>query len=133
MYKEKRVKQSEILQLLLLDNLYSQSGSEKIIFQGGTALRWVYGGMRFSEVIDIYSRAGIYALLGYNDKALEYLRLFNQRSHFPIWLVIQLKVDPLLNNIRDEPEFQQILVDVETKYQAEHERVSQWLEENDML
>jgi len=52
MYKEKRVKQSEMLQLLLLDNLYSRSGSEKIIFQGGTALRWVYGGMRFSEDID---------------------------------------------------------------------------------
>ena len=35
--------------------------------------------------------------------------------------------------IRDEPEFKQILRDVEAKYQAEHERVSQWLEENDML
>lgn len=51
-YKEKRVKQSEMLQLLLLDNLYSQSGSENIILQGGAALRWVYGGMRFSEDID---------------------------------------------------------------------------------
>jgi predicted nucleotidyltransferase component of viral defense system len=51
-YIEKRVRQSEILQLLLLDNLYSLSGSENIIFQGGTALRWVYGGMRFSEDLD---------------------------------------------------------------------------------
>ena len=54
-YREKRVRQSEILQLLLLDNLYSLSGSEKIIFQGGTALRWVYGGMRFSEDLDFVS------------------------------------------------------------------------------
>lgn len=52
MYQEKRAKQSELLQLLLLDNLYAQSGSERIIFQGGTALRWVYGGMRFSEDLD---------------------------------------------------------------------------------
>ena len=52
MYNEKRVKQSELLQLLLLDNLYSQSGSEKIIFQGGTALRWIYGAARFSEDLD---------------------------------------------------------------------------------
>jgi len=51
-YREKRVRQSEILQLLLLDNLYSLSGSENIIFQGGTAMRWVYGGMRFSEDLD---------------------------------------------------------------------------------
>ena len=52
MYNEKRIKQSELLQLLLLDNLYSQSGSEKLIFQGGTALRWIYGAGRFSEDLD---------------------------------------------------------------------------------
>ena len=52
MYKEKRVKQSELLQLLLLDALYAQKNSEKIIFQGGTALRWVYNGQRFSEDLD---------------------------------------------------------------------------------
>lgn len=52
MYNEKRIRKSELLQLILLDNLYAQSGSEHIIFQGGTALRWVYGGMRFSEDLD---------------------------------------------------------------------------------
>jgi len=52
MYNPVRVKQSEIFQLLLLDILYAQSGSENIIFQGGTALRWVYGGGRFSEDLD---------------------------------------------------------------------------------
>ncbi len=51
-FKEKKVRKSEALQLILLDNLYAQSGSEHIIFQGGTALRWVYGGMRFSEDLD---------------------------------------------------------------------------------
>jgi predicted nucleotidyltransferase component of viral defense system len=51
-YKEKRVKQSELLQLLLLDAVYAQKGSEKIIFQGGTSLRWVYNGQRFSEDLD---------------------------------------------------------------------------------
>lgn len=66
MYQEKRVKQSELLQLLLLDNLYSQSGSNRIVFQGGTALRWVYGGMRFSEDLDFVTdltRKGIEAVL----------------------------------------------------------------------
>ena len=52
MYNEKKIKKSELLQLILLDNLYAQSGSDRIIFQGGTALRWVYGGMRFSEDLD---------------------------------------------------------------------------------
>jgi predicted nucleotidyltransferase component of viral defense system len=51
-YAETRVRQSEVLQLLLLDSLYGQSGSQHIVFQGGTALRWVYGGSRFSEDLD---------------------------------------------------------------------------------
>jgi len=60
------VKQSELLQLLLLDNLYAQTGSERMIFQGGTALRWVYGGMRFSEDLDFVTdltRKGIETIL----------------------------------------------------------------------
>jgi hypothetical protein len=36
-------------------------------------------------------------------------------------------------SIRKESEFQQIVRYVEDKYQAEHERVRKWLEENDML
>jgi predicted nucleotidyltransferase component of viral defense system len=51
-YQEKSVKQSELLQVLLLDAVYAQKGSEKIIFQGGTALRWVFNGQRFSEDLD---------------------------------------------------------------------------------
>ena len=52
MFKKKKVRKSEALQIILLDNLYAQSGSERIIFRGGTALRWVYSGMRFSEDLD---------------------------------------------------------------------------------
>ena len=55
-YTETRVRQSEVLQLLLLDALYGHSGSQHIIFQGGTALRWVYGGPRFSEDLDFVTR-----------------------------------------------------------------------------
>jgi len=75
----------------------------------------------------------LYTCLGDKDKAFEYLRFFYQTQYVPVWLVIQFKVEPAFNSIRDEPEFQQIVRDVETKYQAEHERVRQWLEENDML
>jgi predicted nucleotidyltransferase component of viral defense system len=66
MYREKHVRRSEQLQLLLLDNLFAQSGSEKIIFQGGTALRWVYSATRFSEDLDFVTqlkRRGIESIL----------------------------------------------------------------------
>ncbi len=51
----------------------------------------------------------------------------------PLYLIKNIKNDPLFDSIRDEPEFQQIVLDFEAKYQAEHERVRQWLEGNDML
>ncbi len=66
-------------------------------------------------------------------KALENLRIFNQRKIEGLWMLSLINRDPLFDSIRDEPEFQQIVRDVEAKYQAEHERVGKWLEENDML
>ena len=80
-----------------------------------------------------YDRAGVYAFRGEKEKALENLRIFNKKKVIGIEMVGLIKWDELFDNIRDEPEFQQIVRDVEAKYQAEHERVRQWLEENDML
>ena len=51
----KKLRQGLLLQLLLLHCLFSQKGSGRIIFQGGTALRWVYGGQRASEDLDFVS------------------------------------------------------------------------------
>ena len=51
-YNEGHVRTAEIFQLILLFHIYAQSGSHDLIFQGGTALRWCYGGSRFSEDLD---------------------------------------------------------------------------------
>ena len=80
-----------------------------------------------------YDLAAIYAFRGEKEKAYENLEIFGQREMFPSWMVVLIKRDPLFDSIRDEPEFQQIVKEVEAKYQAEHERVRQWMEENDML
>jgi tetratricopeptide (TPR) repeat protein len=81
-----------------------------------------------------YDRAGVYAFRGGRDKAYEDLRTgLNQITGLPLWMITLIKRDPLFDSIRDEPEFQQMVRDAEAMYQAEHERVRQWLEENDML
>ena len=77
--------------------------------------------------------AAVHSFRGEENQAFEYLRLLNQRHRIPIQYSIYLKNIPLFNSLRNKPEFQQILQDVEAKYQAEHERVRLWLEENDML
>jgi TolB-like protein/Tfp pilus assembly protein PilF len=80
-----------------------------------------------------YDMAGVYAFRGDKEKAYKNLRIFNQRKTESLWMVTLIKNDPLFNSIRNEPEFQQIVRDVEAKYQAEHERVRKWLEEQGML
>jgi hypothetical protein len=52
MNPEAAIRDAELMQLLLLDSLYALSGSEHVVFQGGTAIRWIHGGMRFSEDLD---------------------------------------------------------------------------------
>jgi predicted nucleotidyltransferase component of viral defense system len=42
----------EYFQLLLLKELYDKNFSERIFFKGGTCIRLIYGGTRFSEDLD---------------------------------------------------------------------------------
>lgn len=42
----------EYIQLIFLENLYAVTGSEKIIFKGGTAVHLMYQATRFSEDLD---------------------------------------------------------------------------------
>jgi TolB-like protein/Tfp pilus assembly protein PilF len=81
-----------------------------------------------------YDLAGVYAFRGDKAKAYENLRnSYNQEQALLLWGVSSIKHDPLFDSIRKEPEFQQMLRDVEAKYQAEHERAKKWLEEQGML
>lgn len=47
-----RVVLKEALQIYTLVAIYSQPASDRITFQGGTCLRLVYGGPRYSEDVD---------------------------------------------------------------------------------
>lgn len=51
-YDENRIKSVEVIQLIILYNLFARKESKDIIFQGGTALRWFHGNERFSEDLD---------------------------------------------------------------------------------
>jgi tetratricopeptide (TPR) repeat protein len=81
-----------------------------------------------------YDLAALYAFKGEKEKAYENLRIIDRSPIFPLKMVDDIKqYNPFFNSIRSEPEFQQIVKDVEAKYQAEHERVKKWLEEQGKL
>ncbi len=71
----KRIEQGAYLQLILLHSLYSQNGSGQILFQGGTSLRWVYGGQRASEDLDFVSSIPKVRLRRMIDRAFRLTRL----------------------------------------------------------
>jgi TolB-like protein/AraC-like DNA-binding protein/Tfp pilus assembly protein PilF len=77
-----------------------------------------------------YDLAAIYAFLGDRDKAYQYLDEFSKKSFYPLWWVTLAKHDPLFTSIRNDEKFQRILKAMQSKYQAEHERVKKWLEGN---
>jgi TolB-like protein len=81
-----------------------------------------------------YDLAALYAFTGEKAKAYEILRVIALYPIIPLSMVDDIKkYNPLYNDIRNEPEFQKIVKDMDAKYQAEHERVRKWLEENSML
>lgn len=75
------------------------------------------------------SLAGIYSELNEREKAIFYLRMFKERKTDSRLWVLVLKEWPMFDNIRNEPEFQEILADAEAKYLKEHERVGKLLRE----
>jgi TolB-like protein/tetratricopeptide (TPR) repeat protein len=78
--------------------------------------------------------AGVYSFLGKRDSAYHYLEMYSEKDRQIAYMIAMLQeLDPLFEPIRHEERFQQLLYQMEVKYQAEHERVKQWLEENDML
>jgi predicted nucleotidyltransferase component of viral defense system len=73
-YNEQHIRKAEIAQLILLYHIYAQTGSHNLIFQGGTALRWCYGGSRFSEDLDfvtVMSKVTLKELLAKAVKSAE--------------------------------------------------------------
>jgi hypothetical protein len=80
-YRENYIRKAEIAQLILLHQLYQQKNSRHLFFQGGTALRWCYGGSRFSEDLDFVTALApeaVAALLGTVMKSSQNLMI----AHF---------------------------------------------------
>jgi len=80
-----------------------------------------------------YDLAAVYAFKGDKVKAYKYLDEYSERSYFRPAEISLTKNDPLFASIRYEERFQKIVKKMEIKYQAEHERVRKWLEEQGML
>jgi tetratricopeptide (TPR) repeat protein len=76
-----------------------------------------------------YDLAMSYAFLGDKVKAYQYLDEVDKLSFYPIWWISYAKHNPFFKIIINEERYQKLIKNMESKYQAEHERVRKWLEE----
>jgi tetratricopeptide (TPR) repeat protein len=75
-----------------------------------------------------------YALLGENKKTYDNLRLFlKEEGIWDMYFLNLIKHNPPFDAIRNQTEFRQIVEELESRQQKEHERVRKWLEEKGML
>jgi predicted nucleotidyltransferase component of viral defense system len=80
-YTERHIRRSELFQLILLQHLYTRPESSRLVFQGGTAIRWCHNGGRFSEDLDFVThleRAALERLM----KAIEAQVTRESVAHF---------------------------------------------------
>ena len=79
------------------------------------------------------SLAVYYSFYGDTEKAIEHLRLFSQQDNYHYWIVLFLEIDPLVDNIKELPEFKEIMKNIKTKFWDYHQQVKLNLEEKDLL
>ena len=77
--------------------------------------------------------ACIYSARGNKANAIHYLMLLKKQKTGCLWLVHLLKYSPMLDNIRNEPEFTDVLNDAEAKYQILHKQVGELLTKSDPI
>ena len=107
---------------------YHLKGSEQM-FLNDIESNWINSQLLYSY----WNLAVVYSFMGEKRKALDNLKMVKNRKVDFIWHVTGLHTYPCFDFIRDEPEFIEIVKDVETKYEAEHNRVGKLLKEHGLL
>ncbi|HUX55982.1 MAG TPA: hypothetical protein VMV77_03345 [Bacteroidales bacterium] len=79
------------------------------------------------------SLACYYSFKGETDRAMENIRLFSEQNNYHYWTVVFLKIDPLIDNIKDLPEFKKIFNDIEAKFWNSHNHLKALLAKEKLI
>ncbi|REE83129.1 TolB-like protein [Lutibacter oceani] len=79
------------------------------------------------------SLAVYYAYKNDQNKAIEHLKLFAKEDNFQYWVLLFLKLEPLVDTIKDLPEFKEIYNTLETNFWNHHKNIRKSLEEKGLL
>ena len=80
------------------------------------------------------SLAAYYSYMGDRERAIEHMELFSGQEKYPYWYILFLEMDdPLFNNVKDLPEFQKILKEIDVKFWRYHKQIKDSLKKKDLL
>ncbi len=79
------------------------------------------------------SLASYYSVTGDIERALEYLKLFTNEDNYFYWLVLFLDMEPLMDNIKDHPEFKRMNKELIDKFWDYHEEIKTTLKEKNLI
>jgi tetratricopeptide (TPR) repeat protein len=86
--------------------------------------------------ISIYKNlflAVYYSYMGDTNQAIEKLKMFSRETNYQYWVVLFYIMDPLMDNIKDHPEFEIIFNDLENNFWNNHKRIKASLETKRLL
>ena len=88
------------------------------------------------EDSSLYKELGLamyYTNTGDTDLAIEHMELFSEEDNYHYWTILFLEIDPMVDDLKKLPEFQQILEKIETKFWKNHDQIKQSLEKKGLL
>jgi len=79
------------------------------------------------------SLAAYYSVKDEKAKAIENLKLFAQQENYFYWILLFTDIDPLMDNIKDLPEFGDIMDKIRTKFWNYHKSIKATLEKENLI
>jgi len=79
------------------------------------------------------SMAAYDSFYGQADEAIEHLKLFLEEDNYFYWVVLFIDIEPLFDNIKNHPEYQQVIKKIKSKFWEYHEEVRKVLDEKELL
>jgi len=79
------------------------------------------------------SLSAYYAYMGEKEEAIAQLRMFAQQDNYYYWILPFLEIEPLMDNIKDLPEFKEIVEEIDAKFWKYHNQIRLSLEQKGLI
>jgi len=88
---------------------------------------------RDQSIYQALNLAMVSAFNGDNQRAIEQLEQFSKEENYHYWILLFTELDPIVDEIRELPEFKETMQNIKTKFWDRHDQMRVALREQDLL